>query len=158
MLFFNTRWKSHDLFVHLYYIHTYIHNWSLQPFSQDYWLSFSHHLCLYVSGGTYSLKSTSNDRFVWKTLRVFARNLLRGNAEVTFFCILFWCLAWDSNPGFSCNKPAHYLLDQGDLYRTDVKLKDDADFLHLSLDRELKNSVLAIDACTKVLVNNEISI
>ena len=24
---------------------TYIHNWQLQPFSQDYWPSFSHHLC-----------------------------------------------------------------------------------------------------------------
>ena len=24
---------------------TYIHNWPLQPFSQDYWPSFSHHLC-----------------------------------------------------------------------------------------------------------------
>ena len=22
-----------------------IHNWSLQPFSQDYWPSFSYHLC-----------------------------------------------------------------------------------------------------------------
>ena len=35
------------------------------------------------------------------TLRVFARNLLR-------------CLAWDSNPGFSSNKPTHYLLDHCD--------------------------------------------
>ena len=26
-------------------IHTYIHNWPLQPFTQDYWPSFSHHLC-----------------------------------------------------------------------------------------------------------------
>ena len=26
------------------YVCTYIHNWSLQPFSQDYWSSFSHHL------------------------------------------------------------------------------------------------------------------
>ena len=24
---------------------SYIHNWSLQPISQDYWPSFSHHLC-----------------------------------------------------------------------------------------------------------------
>ena len=27
------RWRRH------------IHNWSLQPFSHDYWPSFSHHLC-----------------------------------------------------------------------------------------------------------------
>ena len=25
-------------------VHTYIRNWSLKPFSQDYWPSFSHHL------------------------------------------------------------------------------------------------------------------
>ena len=25
--------------------HTYIHNWPLEPFSQVYWPSFSHHLC-----------------------------------------------------------------------------------------------------------------
>ena len=25
-------------------------------------------------------------------------------------------LAWDSNPGFSSNKPTHYLLDHGDLH------------------------------------------
>ena len=37
------------------------HNWSLQPSSQDYWLNFSH-----ISAGTYSLKSTSNDRFFEK--------------------------------------------------------------------------------------------
>ena len=43
-------------------------------------------LILYISNGTYSLKSTPNDRFSEKlfiailfTLRVFARNLLRGN-------------------------------------------------------------------------------
>ena len=73
-------------------------------------------LILYISGGTYSLKSTPNDRFFEKvfmiilfTLRVFARNLLRGNCRKNTFCILFWCLTWSSNPGFSCNKPTHYL-------------------------------------------------
>ena len=49
------------------------------------------------------------------TLRVFARNLLRGNRRRNTFRILFWCLAWDSNPGFSSNKPTHYLLDHGDV-------------------------------------------
>ena len=45
-------------------------------------------LILYISGGTYSLKSTANDRYFEKlfmailfTLRVFARNLLRGNRQ-----------------------------------------------------------------------------
>ena len=45
---------------------------------------------------------------------VFARNLLRGNRRINTFSISFWCLAWDSNPGFSSNKPTHYLLDHGD--------------------------------------------
>ena len=45
------------------YLHTYIRNWSLQPISQDYWPSFSH---LYISGWTYSLKWTPNDRFFEK--------------------------------------------------------------------------------------------
>ena len=78
-------------------------------------------LNLYISGGTYSLKSTSNDRFFEKlfmailfTLRVFARNLLRGNRRRNTLSISFWCLAWDSNPSFSSNKPTHYLLDHGD--------------------------------------------
>ena len=49
----------------------YTHNWPLQPFSQDYRPSFSHQLCfvclnLYISGGTYSLKSIPNDRFFEK--------------------------------------------------------------------------------------------
>ena len=78
-------------------------------------------LILYVSGGIYSLYTTPNDRFFEKlfmaflfTLRVFARNLLRGNRRRNTFRISFWCLAWDSNPGFSSNKPTHYLLDHGD--------------------------------------------
>ena len=44
------------------------------------------------------------------TLRVFARNLLGGNRRRNTFRILFWCLAWGSNPGFSSNMPTHYLL------------------------------------------------
>ena len=78
-------------------------------------------LILYISGGTYSLKSTANDRFFEKlfmtiiiTVRVFARNLLRGNRRRNTFRILFWCLACGSYPGFTSNKPTHYLLDYGD--------------------------------------------
>ena len=48
------------------------------------------------------------------TLRVFARNLLRGNRRRNSFRILVWCLAWASNPGFTSNKPTHYLLNYGD--------------------------------------------
>ena len=66
------------------------------------------------------LKSTPNDRFFKKlvtavlfTLRVFARNPLRGNRRRNTFRILFWCLEWGSNPSFSSNKSAHYLLEHG---------------------------------------------
>ena len=54
--------------------------------------------------------------FSWQfvfTLRVFARNLLRGHRRRNTFRILFWCLAWGSNPGFTSNKPTHFLLDHG---------------------------------------------
>ena len=55
----------------------------------------------------------SERQIVWETfhsnfyfiLRVFARNLLRGNRRRNTFRTSFWCLAWDSNPG--------YLLDHG---------------------------------------------
>ena len=30
------------------------------------------------------------------------------------FCILFWCLYWGSNPGFTSNKPTYYLLNYSD--------------------------------------------
>ena len=66
------------------------------------------------------LKSISNDRFFEKlfhailfTLRVFARNLQRGCRRRSTFCILFWCLAWGWNLGFTSNRPTLYLLDHG---------------------------------------------
>ena len=80
-------------------------------------------LILYISGRTYSLKSTPNDKFLflrnfsWQflfTLRVFARNLLRGNRQRNTFRIFFWCLTWGSNSSFSSNKPTDNLLDHGD--------------------------------------------
>ena len=64
--------------------------------------------------------------FSWQfyfTLRVFARNLLRGNRRRNTFCIPFRCLAWDSNPGFLSNKPTYYLLDHGDFRQTRIKIK-----------------------------------
>ena len=75
-------------------------------------------LILYIiyTWRTYSLKSTLNDRFfvnlfisILFALRVLVGNLLRENRQRNSFRILFWCLAWGSNPGFSSNKPTHYL-------------------------------------------------
>ena len=62
-------------------------------------------LILYISGGSYNLKSTPNDRFekllmaILFTLRVLPEICWEEIAE---------------EPGFSSNKPTHYLLDHGD--------------------------------------------
>ena len=57
-------------------------------------------LILYLSGGTCSLKSTSNDRFLrsfsqqfYFTLRIFARNLQRGNRLVKYFHIFVFLMS-----------------------------------------------------------------
>ena len=67
-------------------------------------------LILYINGGTYSLKSTPNYMIFFEAID--------GNLEfLPYICweeiVLFWCLAWGSNPGTS-NEPTHYLLDYGD--------------------------------------------
>ena len=38
-------WIFSQISFFLWKYNTYIHNWSLQPFNQDYWPSFSHQLC-----------------------------------------------------------------------------------------------------------------
>ena len=70
-------------------IHTYIighYNPSVRIFDLVSHTTMLRVLILHISGGTYSLKSTTNDRYFKKlvlqilfTLRVFDRNLLRGN-------------------------------------------------------------------------------
>ena len=37
----------------------------------------------------------------WRDLQFIARNLLRRNRRRNTFRIMFWCLTWGSNPGFS---------------------------------------------------------
>ena len=105
---------------------TYIHNWPLQRFSQEYGLA-SHitHvvLILYVSGGIYSLTSTPKDRFLRNffmasllTLSVFAR---------INFIFHFWWLTWDMNPGFcTSNKPTQYILDHSQTDRWYILIED----------------------------------
>ena len=47
----------------------------------------------------------------------FLRNFFMANiiySHNNTFCILFWCMASGLNPGFTSNKPIHYLLDYGD--------------------------------------------
>ena len=101
---------------------TYLHNWSLQPFSQDYniashttyvlWVNFIH------EWGNLQFKV---DRFlrsffmaIWFTLRVFARTLLRVSRRRNIFVFSVWCLSWDLNSSRTFNKPIHHLLDYGD--------------------------------------------
>ena len=72
--------------------HTYIHNWPLQFFTPLMLCA----LILYVSDQTYSLTSTPIDRLLRNflmaglfTLRVFARNLLRGSRRRNIFHISY---------------------------------------------------------------------
>ena len=69
-------------------------------------------LILYVSGGTYSLTSTPNDRFL-RYFRSFFRKSAEGKSPKKYYCfhIWFWCLTWDMNRGFTSNKWTHYVLD-----------------------------------------------
>ena len=79
-------------------------------------------LILYVRGGTYSLTSTPNDRFLRNffmaglfTLRVFARNLLRGSRRRNIFHIFIFD-DWPEvrTQAFASNKSTHYILDHDD--------------------------------------------
>ena len=48
------------------------------------------------------------------TLKVFARNLLRGNRRRYIFLFCFDVYPVTPNPGFTFNKPTYYLLDYDD--------------------------------------------
>ena len=77
--------------------HTYIHNWPLQAFSQDYGLAShtTHVVCVNFIGEWWYLQFNVDTEqhiceklFSWHfyfTLRVFARNLLRGNRRRSIF-------------------------------------------------------------------------
>ena len=85
--------------------HTYIHNWPLQSFSQDYWPSFSHLWCvliLYIKWRGLHFKVGSERQIFWETFhRNFTysqsfcqKSAVRGNRRKNTFRILYWCLAW----------------------------------------------------------------
>ena len=119
-------WKHGCKIIYLYlfglamtYIHIhFIHNWPLQSFSQVYDLaSYTIHFCcvhyiIYLSGGTYSLKSTPTDRFFRNffmaglfTLRIFFQQSAEGGSHRRIICIFSsWCLTWDFNSGLMSNK------------------------------------------------------
>ena len=77
-------------------------------------------LTLYISGGAYSLKSTPNIQIfdelfmaILFTLRVFARNLLRGSCRTNIFIFSYWWLTWGLNSGPTSKKLTHCLLHYG---------------------------------------------
>ena len=112
------------------YICTYVlvHNWPLQPFSQDYGLAFKTTYVVCVNfihewWGPYSLTSTPNDRFLWNFFMAGLFNFEsfcqksaeRKSPKKYFFSFIFsfCCLTGNTNPGFISNKPKHYLQEQG---------------------------------------------
>ena len=114
MMIFNKIFKKSFIIatVTLFFLFTYIHNWPLQPFSQDYGLAShtTHVVCVNFirECGTYSLTSTPNDRFFEKLfhgsfylLSEFLPEICWEKvAEEIFFIFHFWWLTLDTNPGF----------------------------------------------------------
>ena len=104
---------------------TYIHNWSLQPFSQVYNL-YSHRtyvVCVNFMHGWRDLQFIiDSERQIFERLfmailftpRVFTRNLLRRSRQRNIFIFSFWCLTWYLNSDLMPNNPKHYLLDFDD--------------------------------------------
>ena len=113
------------------YIHTYIHNWSLQPFSQDYDL-VSHTpyvVCVNFKYEGRDLRCKVDSEWqifekvftaILLTFRVFDRNLQRGSRRRIIFHISFcWkYLTWGLICGLKSNNPTHYLLDYGNFETT----------------------------------------
>ena len=77
-------------------------------------------LILYLSGGTYSLKvgcerqifeKLFHGRFIYLRSELLLEICWEEIAEeIIVLHISFWCLTWNTNPGFSFNKPTHYLF------------------------------------------------
>ena len=81
-------------------------------------------LILYMSGGTYSLKSTPNDRFLFieklfMAIFIYFQSFCQKSTERKSPKKYFLYFVFDAWPGartqaFASNKPTHYLLDYGD--------------------------------------------
>ena len=106
----------------LHHLHTY---W-IDHYNLSVKITTKHRLGVlisFISGGTFGLKSIPNDIFVWRnfswqflfTLRVFTKNLLRGN--------LRWNIVSYLNRRLTSSKPAHYLLDNAAYMRLKIKSK-----------------------------------
>ena len=76
-------------------------------------------LILYISGGTYSLKTTPNDRFFWETfhgiylLTEFLPEICWE--EIAEGILFVFCFdVWPEARTLAFRLPIHYLLDDGD--------------------------------------------
>ena len=75
------------------------------------------------------------------TVRVFARNLLRGSSRKNIFIFSFWCLTWGLNSGVMSYRSTHYLLDYGDFLfqRLVICNRNLISYFVLNLENIMKN-------------------
>ena len=106
------------------FIHTYLHNWSLQPFSQVYdqashityvvCVNFIYewrNLQFKVDTEQQIIEKLFNRNFLYSQ-----RNLLRESWARNILIFFFWCQSWDLKAGLTSNKPTHYILDYGGVH------------------------------------------
>ena len=96
-------------------------------------------------------KVDSERQIFWETFHgnfIYSQSLCQKSAErklpkkYFLYFVLIWCLAWDSNPGFSFNEPTHYLLDHGDFSLKDNKFHFIVIFVQKCIrDKNCKNFV-----------------
>ena len=61
-----------------------------------------------------------SEREIFMAIFIYSQSFCQKSAEekiaeeILFASCFDWCLVWSSNPSFSSNKPAHYLLEHGD--------------------------------------------
>ena len=106
--------------------HTYIHNWPLQLFSQDYGLDSytTHVVCINfipewrdLQFNVDSERQIFGETLSWQVylLSEFLPEICWEQIaeEIIFFHTSFWCMTWGTNPVIASNKPTHYILDYG---------------------------------------------
>ena len=104
-----------------------------------------------MNGGTYRLTSTPNDRFLrnffiagFILLSEFVTEICWEEvAEEILFIIHFWWLTRDTNPGFSSNKPTHYILDHGDFFSFALSLKKRNVKLHIKKEQKFRSETMS---------------
>ena len=109
---------------------TYIHNWPLQPFSQDYGLAShtTHVVCINFIHEWRDLQfNVDSERQIFKKLFhgsfIYSQSFCQKSAErESRRRNIFLYFIFDDWPGirtqaFVSNKPTHYLLDHGDFSR-----------------------------------------